>query len=210
MPGKLCLGVFASGRGSNFTAILEAIDRGDLDATVGILVSNHADAGAVATAESRGIPTVAVERSSFDTSDDYSDFLIEQMEQHSVNLIVLAGYMKKIPTKFIARFKNRIVNIHPALLPDFGGQGMYGIRVHRAVIESGASVSGATIHLVDEEYDRGPIIAQSQVPVLPGDTPEILAARVLETEHKLYPETLRRMAKGFSVEDGAVKFSFKP
>ena len=206
MPEKLCLGIFASGRGSNFTAILEAIDRGDLDAAVGILVSNHADAGAMATAESRGIPTIAVERSSFETSDAYSDFLIEQMKQHEVNLIALAGYMKKIPAKFITHFKNRIVNIHPALLPDFGGQGMYGIRVHKAVIEAGAKFSGATIHLVDEEYDRGPVIAQSKVPVLPGDTPEILAARILETEHKLYPATLQRIAKGFQVQNGEIIF----
>ena len=113
-----------------------------------------------------------------------------------MQVVALAGYMKMLGPRTLDAYRNRILNVHPALLPKFGGQGMYGERVHRAVLASGDSVSGVTVHLVDEEYDRGPVVAQTEVPVLPGDTPDTLAARVLEQEHILYPETIQRIATG--------------
>jgi len=118
------------------------------------------------------------------------------LEKHRVNLIVLAGYMKKLGPKTLARYRGRVVNIHPALLPKFGGKGMFGHHVHDAVIAAGEKESGATVHIADEEYDRGRILAQKRVPVMPDDTSESLAARVLEVEHELYAETLQRIAKG--------------
>jgi phosphoribosylglycinamide formyltransferase-1 len=118
------------------------------------------------------------------------------MRAHEVNLIVLAGYMRKLGPRTLAQYRGRVLNIHPALLPKFGGPGMYGARVHEAVLTAQEKESGATIHLVTEEYDQGPIIAQSRVAVLPGDTVESLAARVLEVEHALFPETLARIARG--------------
>jgi len=120
---------------------------------------------------------------------------LELLRQRHVDLIVLAGYLKLVPPAVIAAYRDRIINIHPALLPSFGGPGMYGLRVHQAVLASGVKVSGCTVHLVDEEYDRGPILAQSRVPVLPGDTAETLAARVLEAEHRLLPAVVRAAAE---------------
>src|SRR5690606_35781064 len=116
-----------------------------------------------------------------------ADALLRLLEDAGIDLIALAGYLKLVPREVVDRFRDRILNIHPALLPAFGGHGMYGLRVHRAVLASGAKVSGATVHLVDERYDEGPIVAQWPVPVLPGDTPARLAARVLKVEHILYP-----------------------
>ena len=113
-----------------------------------------------------------------------------------MQVVALAGYMKMLGPRTLNAYRNRILNVHPALLPKFGGRGMYGDRVHKAVLASGDSVSGVTVHLVDEEYDHGPVVAQMQVPVLPGDTPDTLAARVLEQEHVLYPKTIQRIAAG--------------
>jgi folate-dependent phosphoribosylglycinamide formyltransferase PurN len=116
--------------------------------------------------------------------------LVGLVEAHRIDIVLLAGYLKLVPSPVVARYRGRILNIHPALLPSFGGHGMYGMRVHRAVLESGAAESGATVHFVDEEYDRGRVLAQRRVPVRAGDTPETLAARVLEVEHGLYPEAV--------------------
>ena len=117
--------------------------------------------------------------------------MLQLLKEHDVQLIALAGYLKKIPVSVVREYRNRILNIHPALLPSFGGHGMYGHFVHEAVIASGAKLSGATVHLVDEEYDRGPIVLQKSVPVEPGDTPESLAARVLHVEHEIFPLALQ-------------------
>nr|WP_243665078.1 phosphoribosylglycinamide formyltransferase [Rhodothermus marinus] len=122
--------------------------------------------------------------------------MLEVLRAHDVELVALAGYLKKIPDNVVAAYRNRILNIHPSLLPAFGGPGMYGRRVHEAVLNYGVRWTGATVHLVDEEYDHGPIVLQEPVPVLPDDTPETLAARVLEVEHRLYPEALRLFAEG--------------
>jgi len=193
---KLQLGVFASGRGSNFESILQAIQGNRLDADVRLLLSNKADAGALSIAHEHGIPTAVVSKASFETRDLFIDGMLSILRQHEVELIVLAGYMKKVPPEVISVFKNRVINIHPALLPSFGGKGMYGHHVHEAVLEYGCKVTGVTVHIVDEVYDHGPVVAQRCVPVEEGDTAEQLAARVLKVEHRLYPESLQFFAEG--------------
>ncbi|HHS14068.1 MAG TPA: phosphoribosylglycinamide formyltransferase [bacterium] len=192
----LDLGVFASGRGSNFEAILDAIGQGRLQARPRLLISNNPEAGALMIARRHAVPTAVVSRSDFSEREAFVREMQRHLDNHQVEIIALAGYMKKIPPEIIGRYRQRIVNIHPALLPSFGGRGMYGLRVHEAVLEAGCKVTGVSIHLVDEEYDRGPIIAQRCVPVEPADTAESLAERTLRMEHTLYPEVLQWFAEG--------------
>jgi len=189
------IAVFASGRGSNFQAILNAIHGGRLPASISLVVSNNSNAGALEIARAEGIPALHRSLRQFPTQDSFDDDLLATLESHRVELIALAGFMKKMSPRIISRFRNRIVNIHPALLPAFGGPGMYGVRVHEAVLRSGAKISGVTVHVVDEEYDHGLILAQETVRVEPGDTPESLASRVLTLEHDLYPRVLAAFAE---------------
>ena len=172
--------VAVSGRGSNLGALLRALGP-DAPARVVLVLSDRGEAPALERAEGRGIPTMALR----DPADGRE--WLAAMERHGIDLIVLAGYLKLVPADVVARYRGRILNVHPALLPAFGGKGMYGRRVHEAVLASGARESGATVHLVDEVYDRGAILGQARVPVLPGDDPDTLAARVLEVEHRLLP-----------------------
>jgi len=192
---NLRLAVFASGHGSNFQAILNAIATQRLNAKVVICVSNRADAGALQISRAAQIPAAVIEEKQFAGSSDYARALLTQLAKHDVNFIALAGFMRKIPVEVVRQFRHRIINIHPALLPSFGGKGLYGHHVHEAVLEYGCKVSGATVHFVDEEYDTGPPIMQRCVPVLENDTPESLAARVLEIEHQIYPEALQLFAE---------------
>jgi phosphoribosylglycinamide formyltransferase-1 len=194
---ELKIAVFASGRGSNFEAILTAIGEGRIPgASIVVVISNNPGAGALETARTNGIPALHISSAQFGSPEAFDAGVLGALEEHGANFIVLAGYMKKIRPAVIAKFRNRIVNIHPALLPAFGGKGMYGERVHAAVIASGAKVSGATVHMVDEVYDHGAIIVQKTVPVSPDDTPATLAKKVLEIEHEIYPEALRMFAAG--------------
>ena len=174
------LAVCVSGRGSNLVALLEAL-AGSAEAEVVLVLSNKADTPALDRARECGIPAEA-----FGNFRDAAEWL-ERLARHQVDLVVLAGYLKLVPAGVISAYRGRILNIHPALLPDFGGPGMYGHHVHEAVVRSGVPFSGATVHLVDEEYDRGEILGQARVPVLPGDTAATLAARVLGAEHRLLP-----------------------
>jgi len=178
MPMHVAVAV--SGRGSNLEALLRVLGP-EAPARVVLVVSNRPDALALQRAAERGIPGVTLQ------DPAAAGEWLSALERHAVDLIVLAGYLKLVPSDVVARFRGRILNIHPALLPSFGGRGMYGRRVHEAVLASGARESGATVHLVDEAYDRGAILGQLRVPVLPGDDPERLAARVLEAEHRLLP-----------------------
>jgi len=196
------IAVFASGRGSNFQAILKAIQDQLLPARVCVVISNNSSAGALELARAQGIPACHLSQRQFATEDAFIDQLLGTLNQYRTEFIALAGYMKKLPPRVVQEFRNRIANIHPALLPAFGGPGMYGIHVHEAVLASGATVSGATVHLVDEEYDRGPIVLQKTVPVEQGDTPERLAAKVLVVEHEIYPLALKAFAEGRVVFDG--------
>lgn len=182
------LAVCVSGRGSNLMALLDAL-AGSRQAVVALVLSNRADAPALALARQRGIAA-----ESLDDHRDATEWL-RRLRTHAVDLIVLAGYLKLVPPGVIAAYRDRILNVHPALLPDFGGPGMYGHHVHEAVLRSGATVSGATVHLVDEAYDQGRILAQARVPVLPDDTPATLAARVLRAEHRLLPAVVLRAAE---------------
>lgn len=190
------IAVFASGRGSNFQAILNAIDSGSLPARITALISNKSDAGAMEIARGHDIPTSHLSQKLFQKEDALAEAMLNVLTKQRADLIVLAGYLKKIPVQVVRRFRNRIINIHPALLPSFGGAGMYGHFVHEAVIASGVKVSGATVHLVDEEYDRGPIILQKTVEVLPADTPDSLAAKVLKIEHEIFPFAVKAFAEG--------------
>jgi phosphoribosylglycinamide formyltransferase 1 len=196
-PFMLNVAVFGSGRGSNLKAILTAMEAGKLPGVrIGIVISNNSSSGILDIARSHGIPTVQLSERSFPDEQAFVDALLGVLRLHGTDFIALAGYMKRVPRQVIAEFRNRIINIHPALLPKFGGKGMYGIHVHEAVLAAGDRVSGATVHLVDEEYDHGVAIVQRQIPVNADDTPETLAARVLEVEHQIYPEALLLFAAG--------------
>lgn len=193
----LHIAVFGSGAGSNFRAIVEAIENGTIaHARIRLVLSNNPQAGILDLARAHGLPAVHMSVRRFGDENAFGAALLELLRRHEVNFIALAGYMKRVPAAVIAAYRNRMLNIHPALLPSFGGKGMYGRHVHEAVIAAGSRESGATVHIVDEEYDHGPIVLQKRVPVLPGDTPETLAARVLTVEHEIYPEAIRRFASG--------------
>ncbi|MGB2869415.1 MAG: phosphoribosylglycinamide formyltransferase [Bacteroidota bacterium] len=189
------IAVFASGRGSNFQAILNAIHQGYLPAHVTVLISNKSDAGASEIARAQNIPAVQISQTKFSSEDAFAQELLDLLRNHQVELIALAGYLKRVPSRVVRQYRNHIVNIHPALLPAFGGPGMYGHRVHEAVLESGAKVSGATVHIVDEEYDRGPIVMQQTVAISDDETPDSLATKVLTVEHEIYPRALKAFAE---------------
>lgn len=197
MPDLLNIAVFASGKGSNFQAILDAIKAGKIpNARIALVISNNSSAGALEIARNDRIPALHVSRQQFGSDESFNKALLQKLQDSKINFVALAGYMKMLDSSIIKHFKNRIVNIHPALLPKFGGKGMYGIHVHEAVIANKERMSGATVHLVDEEYDRGPIVLQRKVEVAPNDTPESLAAKVLKIEHQIYPEAVRLFAEG--------------
>jgi phosphoribosylglycinamide formyltransferase 1 len=190
------IAVMASGRGSNFRAIHDALSSTpDAPARIVLCLSNNPHPGAFDYAREHGIATLRLSPKMFTTEQEYADALMATLDEHRIDLIVLAGYMRKIPLDVVARYAGRILNIHPALLPDFGGEGMYGMHVHEAVIASGARESGATVHLVDGEYDTGAIVAQERIEIPEGETPEGLAARVLAVEHRLYPRVVAEYAE---------------
>lgn len=189
------IGVFASGRGSNFQAILGAIQEGLLPARVVLVLSNKGDAGALEIARASSLPAVHLSQKQFPDEDSFAAAMLGVLKEHDVQIVALAGYLKKIPLNVVREYKNRILNIHPALLPSFGGAGMYGHFVHEAVIAAGVKISGATVHLVDEEYDRGPIVFQKAVAVEAYDTPVTLAEKVLKIEHEIYPLALKAFAE---------------
>jgi phosphoribosylglycinamide formyltransferase/phosphoribosylglycinamide formyltransferase-1 len=194
MPSRLA--VLASGRGSNLQAIIDHFENISREriAKVVLVASNRADSPALIRAA-----TASIDIASFDAADD-GDQLLDLLLRFRVDLVVLAGYLKRIPPKVVREYSGRILNIHPALLPGFGGEGMYGARVHEAVIASGAKESGVTVHLVNDEYDRGPIVGQWRVPVEPGDTAETLALRILSVEHVVYPRVIEMVAILLNVE----------
>ena len=189
--------MFASGSGTNFRAILEHRNKGELKSDVKLLITNNSSCGAVSIARENGIEIVHISRKVFPdlSSQEYSNLFLSALSKHNIDLIVLAGYMKMLPREVVTHYKGRIINIHPALLPKYGGQGMYGINVHRAVIESGDKETGVTVHYVDENYDEGEIIHQEKIDVNENDTPESLMERVKEIEHKVYPKVIKNLEK---------------
>ena len=196
------LAVFASGRGSNLDAILKNIARGALTAEVVVVISNRSAAGALEIAGENKIPAFHVSSKQFADEQSYDEHLLRLLAEHRTELIILAGYLKLIPVNIIRQYRNRILNIHPALLPSFGGPGLYGHFVHEVVLNYGCKISGATVHLVDEEYDTGAPILQRCVPVLEDDTPDTLAARVLQVEHQLFSEAIQLFAENRVIIEG--------
>ncbi len=191
MAGKLILGVLISGRGSNLQAIMDAIRKGEVNARIAVVISNEAEAQGLKRAETGGIPTVTVSHRDFARREDFEDRLIGVLKDHQVELVVLAGFMRVLTGHFLRAFPNRVVNIHPALLPAFPGLG-----VQAKAVAYGVRFSGCTVHFVNEGIDAGPIIAQAVVPVFPEDTGDILAERILRMEHQLFPRVIRWIAEG--------------
>ncbi len=188
---RLRVATVVSGRGSNLAALLEALGReGErAPAEIVLVASDRADAGGLVVAGQHAVPTHV-----FNDSADPAEWR-RVLQAAGADLVVLAGYVKKVPADIVAAWRGRMLNIHPALLPRHGGAGMYGRRVHRAVLAAGDARSGATVHLVTEEYDRGPVLGQASVPVLPDDSPDTLAARVLAVEHRLLPAAVLAAAR---------------
>jgi phosphoribosylglycinamide formyltransferase 1 len=190
------LAVLVSGRGSNMTAIIDACVQGKLAATVELVISNNADSQALVTAQEKNIDTVHLSSRTHPDADALDVAMKESLESHNVDFVLLAGFMKKIGPKTLSAYKGRMINIHPSLLPKFGGRGMFGMNVHKAVIDAGEKETGVTIHLVDGEYDKGAILAQRAVAVEAGESPESLAAKVLQVEHVLFAETIQKIIDG--------------
>jgi len=194
MSQKLKLGFLASRNGSSARAVVAAIEAGTLNGEARLMVSNNKSAGALEYAAEHGVPTLCIPTQSDPEAADRR--LAEALEAAGVELVVLSGYLRQLGPYTLARFHGRVLNIHPGPLPDFGGHGMYGRKVHEAVIAAGVGESCATIHVVDEEYDHGPVVARCAVPVQPGDTAEALEARVTAQEPAFFVDTLRRISSG--------------
>jgi formyltetrahydrofolate-dependent phosphoribosylglycinamide formyltransferase len=206
----LNVAVLGSGRGSNFKAVLDAMTDGRISgARTALVLSNNSTAGILEIARAHAIPAVHLSQKQYASEEKFGDALLDLLRSHDTGLVVLAGYMKRLPARVVAAYRHRIINVHPALLPDFGGQGMFGIHVHEAVLAAHRTVSGATVHIVDEEYDHGAIVVQEQVPVLPDDTPSSLADRVLQVEHRILPRAIQLFARERVIVSGG-KISIRP
>jgi phosphoribosylglycinamide formyltransferase-1 len=194
----LNISVFASGTGSNFLAILKAQKEGLIKSNISLLITNNSNCGAVSIANEFGVEVVHISRKVYPYLSDkeYANVFLDVLFKHSIDLIVLAGYMKMVEPEVVRNFRNRIINIHPALLPMFGGKGMYGINVHKAVIQAGVKVTGITIHCVNENYDEGKILFQKCIEVNETDDEYSLQKRVLELEHKYYPYVISLIEEG--------------
>jgi phosphoribosylglycinamide formyltransferase-1 len=185
------LGVLISGRGTNLQAILDAIREGKLDARVGVVISNKANAQGLERAKEFGAPTAVIDHKAFDSREAFDRRVLEELNKHEVDVVCPAGFMRLLSPVLVRAFPNRILNIHPALLPSFPG--LHG---QRQALEYGVKISGATVHIVDEELDHGPILLQAAVPIVGSDTEESLSARILEQEHRLYPEAIAMLLDG--------------
>ena len=181
----LRIGVLASHQGTNFQAILDACDTGAIEGKVAILISNNSKAPVLARADAAGVATTHLSAATHPRPEKLDAAILKALRQAEVNLVVLAGYMKKLGARTLAAYQDRLINVHPSLLPRHGGQGMYGMKVHEAVIKHGDKETGATVHQVVSEYDTGAIVLQGRIPVLASDTPDTLAARVLKVEHDI-------------------------
>jgi formyltetrahydrofolate-dependent phosphoribosylglycinamide formyltransferase len=192
MKNPIRLGVLLSGSGRTLQNLIDRIQDGSLPARIEVVVSSHPGVKGLERAQKVRIPAVAVDYKGFPDDRAFSDAVTRELDRHPVDLVIMAGFIRRY--LFPKKYEGRVLNIHPALLPDFGGKGYHGEKVHQAVLQKGMKESGCTVHIADLEYDRGPILLQKRVPVLPGDTPETLAARVFEAECEAYPEAIRRMA----------------
>ncbi|MGI9229557.1 MAG: phosphoribosylglycinamide formyltransferase [Gammaproteobacteria bacterium] len=190
------LGFLASHNGSNMQAIIDACRSGQIKAAPVVVISNNPDSGALQRARRESIPACHLSSRSHPDPAALEQAILQALQQHETELVILAGYMKKLGPAIISAYRNRILNIHPSLLPAYGGHGMYGEKVHHAVLQAGEKETGASVHLVDEHYDNGRILAQTRVPVQPSDNINTLAARVLQQEHELYVQTVADIVTG--------------
>ena len=190
------VGVLVSGGGTNLQAIIDAVKKGDItNASLEAVISNKKDAYALTRAKENGIPAECVCIRDYDTREEFNRALIDRIDSYNLDLIVLAGFLVVLPPELTSKYKNRIINIHPSLIPSFCGNGFYGLHVHEKALERGVKVTGATVHFVDEGTDTGPIIYQKAVEVKPGDTPETLQKRVMEeAEWKILPAAINAIA----------------
>ncbi len=196
------IGVLVSGGGSNLQAIIDSIEDGRLEAEIAVVISNKPDVLALERAAQHGIPTVVINHREFSTVQEFTRAILNSIKGYRVDLVCLAGFLRILDRSLTDAYPNRVLNIHPALLPAFGGKGMYGHHVHEAVIASGTKYSGATVHLVTPETDVGPIIIQGIVSISDADTPESLAEKVLKIEHQIYPEAIKLVLEERIVIDG--------
>jgi len=185
------IGVLISGSGTNLQALIDNIDNGNIDGEIAVVISNRENAYGLERAKNKGIVSIYIDRKSFDSDVDYNREIIRRLEEYGVELVVLAGYLKILSKELIDKYLNRIINIHPSLIPSFCGKGYYGTKVHRAVLEYGVKVTGATVHFVDYEADNGPIILQQTIKVNENDTIESLQNKVLKIEHKILVEAVK-------------------
>ena len=197
MPEPLRIGVLASGRGSNFEALVEAVEAGRAPAVVAALVTDRATAGALDVARGHGVEALFVDPGQYPSREAHEKAVIAALDERGVGLVCLAGYMRILGATFVRHFEGRLLNIHPSLLPAFPG-----LHAQRQALEHGVKVAGATVHFVDEGTDTGPIVLQAVVPVLPGDTEDTLSSRILAEEHRMYPEAVRLFARGRLTIDG--------
>lgn len=194
----LKVGVMVSGGGTNLQAILDAVDAGKIrNASIEVVVSNNPGAYALERAKNHGIPAVCLSPKDFESREAFNEAFLAKVDEYDLDLIVLAGFLVKIPEAMVEKYEHRIINVHPSLIPSFCGVGYYGLKVHEAALARGVKVTGATVHFVDGGMDTGPIILQKAVEVLPGDTPEVLQRRVMEqAEWVILPEAIDRIANG--------------
>jgi phosphoribosylglycinamide formyltransferase 1 len=205
MPlATLC--VMVSGGGSNLQCLIDTAARGDIPARIALVISSRQDVYALERAKNAGIAACVIAPATFPDREAFDSAVIDALDKAGADYIVLAGYMSILSPRVIRRYPNRIVNVHPALIPSFCGKGYYGEKVHQAVLDYGAKVSGATVHFVDEGTDTGPVILQACVPVLDNDDAHTLAARVLEKEHELLPQAVKLLTEGrLSIEGRRVR-----
>jgi len=195
MP-QVKIGVLISGSGSNLQSLIDNIENGNIDGKITVVISNKKDAYGLERARQNNISAVYVRSKDYEDFDKFNSAIIEELKRHGVDLVVLAGYLKILSSGFIEEYRNRIINIHPSLIPSFCGKGYYGIKVHEEAVKYGVKLSGATVHFVDEGADTGPIIIQEAVEVDCGDTADLLQRKVLKIEHKILPQAVKYYCEG--------------
>lgn len=196
------IGVLISGSGTNLQTLIDNINSGDIYGEISVVISNKKDAYGLTRAKNNGIDAIYIDRKNSLDDIEFNKKIIEELKKRDVQLVVLAGYLRILSSEFISQFRNRIINIHPSLIPSFCGKGYYGEKVHKAVLDYGAKITGATVHFVDEEADTGPIIFQKSVEISEGDNVETLKNKVLEVEHVLLSEAVRLYCKDKIIVSG--------
>lgn len=206
---KVRIGVLISGGGTNLQALIDEVEKGNINGEISVVISDRKGAYGLERAKKHGIKAIALDRKDYKDKVEFTRGLMDALLENNIELIVLAGFLTILASEFIEEYKGRIINIHPSLIPAFCGEGFYGQKVHSAVLEYGAKITGATVHFVDEGADTGPVILQESVPVMEDDTPETLAARVLKVEHKLLPQAVKLYCDGrITIEGRKVRIRY--